>query len=169
VNYILTGDEMSKMIRKAIVYSSALIFLQLLVMGIGFSQSKAIEEKGPDIRLGEIRFQVRELESTPSPLKMLEIHIEIFNRSRQTTAPSNSIKLVLVPKETKYPEGASGTEFNPGQQETTISVPLPPATGRILTFGFSLPENIPESMTFEIQINTPEGEKKATTWKGGGN
>jgi hypothetical protein len=169
VNYILTGDEMSKMIRKAIVYSSALIFLQLLVMGIGFSQSKAVEEKGPDIRLGEIRFQVRELESTPSPLKMLEIHIEIFNRSRQTTAPSNSIKLVLVPKETTYPEGASGTEFNPGQQETTISVPLPPATGRILTFGFSLPEKIPESMTFEIQINPPEGEKKATTWKGGGN
>jgi hypothetical protein len=169
VNQTLTGDKMAKLIRKAIVYSSALIFLHCLVTAVGFSQSKAVEESGPDIRLGEIRFQVREVASTPSPLKMLEIHIEIFNRSRQTTAPPNSIKLVLVPTETKYPEGAPGTKFDPGQQETTISVPLPPNTGRILTFGFSLPEKIPESMTFEIQMNPPEGEKKTATWKGSGN
>jgi hypothetical protein len=160
---------MCKSTGKAIVYSSALIFLQCLVSGVGFSQPKVAEESGPDIRLGEIRFQVREVASTPSPLKMLEIHIEIFNRSRQTTAPSNSIKLVLVPIETKYPEGAPGTKFDPGQQETVVSVPLPPATGRILTFGFSLPEKIPESITFEIQVNPPEGEKKTVTWDSGKN
>jgi hypothetical protein len=97
---------------------------------------------------------------------MLEIHIEIFNRSRQTTAPPNFIKLVLVPIETKYPEEAPGTKFDPGQQETTISVSLPPAAGRIVTFGFSLPEKLPESMTFEIQVNPPEGEKKTATWQG---
>jgi hypothetical protein len=160
---------MYKLIGKAIVYSSVLIFLQLLVTGVGFSQSKAVEEKGPDIRLGEITFLFRELRSSPSPLKTLEIHIEIFNKSRQTTAPPNSVKLVLVPKETKYPEGALGTGFDPGQQETTISAPLPPATGRILTFGFSLPEKIPESMTFEIQMNPPEGETKTVTWESGKN
>jgi hypothetical protein len=156
---------MCKWIGKAIVYSSALIFLQCLVTGVGFSQPKAVEERGPDIRLGEIRFQVRQVASTPSPLKMLEIHIEIFNRSRETTAPPNSIKLALVPIETKYPEGSPRTKFDPGQQETTISVPLPPAAGRILTFGFSLPEKIPDSITFEIQVNPPEGEKKTATWE----
>jgi len=159
---------MAKLIGKSIVCLSALISLQCLVTGVGFSQSKAVEENGPDIRLGEIRFQVRELSSTPSPLKMLEIYVELFNRSRQTIAPPNSIKLVLVPTETKYPEGSPGAKFEPGQQETTISVPLPPAAGRILTFGFSLPEKIPESITFEIQINLPEGEKKTVTWESGG-
>ena len=160
---------MGKLIGKAIVYSSALIFLQCLVTGVGFSQSNAVEEKGPDIRFGEIRFRVRKLESTPSPLKMLEIHIEIFNKSRQTMAPPNSIKLVMVPKEIKYPEGVPVAGFNPAQEETTLTVPLPPNTGRIFIFGFSLPEKIPESMTFEIQINPPEGEKKTVTWGGGGN
>lgn len=163
------GDKMKNLIRKAMVCSSALVLLLFLVTGVGFSQSKAVEEKGPDIRLGGISFLVRELPSTPSPLKMLEIHIEIFNKSRQTTAPPNSIKLVLVPKETKYPEGAPGAGFDPGQQETTISVPLSPGTGRILTFGFSLPEKIPESMTFEIQMNPPEGETKTVKWESGKN
>jgi len=132
--------------------------------GVGFSQSKAVEENGPNIRFGEIRFQVRELASAPSLLRMLETHIEIFNRSRQATAPPNSIRLVLVPIEVRYPEGAPETKFDPGPQETTISVPLPPATGRVLTFGFSLPEKIPESISFEIQINPPEGEKKTVTY-----
>ena len=155
---------MNHLIRKAIVCLSALVLLLFLMTGVGFSQSKAAEENGPNIRLGEIRFQVRELASAPSLLRMLEIHIEIFNRSRQATAPPNSIKLVLVPIETKYPEGAPETKFDPGQRETTISVPLPPATGRVLTFGFSLPEKFPESVTFEIQINPPEGEKKTVTY-----
>jgi len=160
---------MNNLIRKATVCSSALVLLLFLVTGVGFSQSSAVEEKGPDIRLTGISFLVRELPSTPSPLKVLEIHIEIFNKSRQTTAPPNSIKLVLVAKETKYPEGAPGTEFDPGQQETMVAVPLPPNTGRILTFGFSLPEKIPESMTFEIQMNPPEGEKKTVMSESGKN
>jgi len=151
------------------VCSSALVLLLFLVTGVGRCQSGAAEEKGPDIRLKEINFLVRELPSTPSLLKILEIHIEVYNKSRQATAPPNSIKLVLVTKETKYPEGAPGTKFDPGQQETTIAVPLPPVTGRILTFGFSLPEKIPESMTFEIQVNPPEGEKRTVKWESGKN
>jgi len=157
---------MARLTGRAMTYSSALILSLFVGAGVVLSQSKAAEEKGPDIKLKGISFLVRELPSTPSPLKILEIHVEIYNKSRQATAPANSIKLVLVPKETKFPEGASGTEFNPGQQETTIAVPLPPNTGRIMTFGFSLPEKIPESMTFEIQIDPPEGEKKTATWEG---
>ena len=129
----------------------------------------AAEEGGPDIRLGEVRFQVRELASTPSPLRMLEIQIEIYNKSRQATAPPNSVKLVLVPIDMKYSEGTPKTKFDPGQKETTISVPLPPSTGRILIFGFSLPEKTPESITFEFQVNPPEGEKKTATWESGKN
>jgi hypothetical protein len=162
------GNKMKNLIRKAMVCSSALVLLLFLVT-VGLSQSRAAEVKGPEISLTEISFLVRELPTTPSPLKILEIHVEIYNKSRQATAPANSIKLVLVPKETKYPEGTPRTEFDPGPQETTVNVLLPPVTGRIMTFGFSLPEKIPESITFEIQINPPEGEKKTATWKSGKN
>ena len=134
---------MARLTGRAITYSSALILSLFLGTGVVVSQSKAAEEKGPDIRLKGISFLVRELPSTPSPPKMPQIHIEIYNKSRQATAPPSSIKLVLVPKETKYPEGVPGAEFDPGQQERTMAVPLPPVTGRIMTFGFSLPEKIP--------------------------
>jgi hypothetical protein len=148
-----------------VIWSSTVVLLQSLVMGVGFSQSKIAEEKGPEISVKEISFLVRELPSTPSPLKILEIHVEIYNKSRRATAPADSIKLVLVPKETKYSEGTPRTKFDPGQQETMVTVPLPPATGLIMTFGFSLPEKIPESITFDIQVNPPEGEKKTATWE----
>ncbi len=157
-------DKMNNLIRKAMVCSFPLALLLFLVMGVGLSQSKAAEEKGADIRFGEIRFQIREVASPPTSLRMLEIHIEIYNKSRQATAPANSVKLVLVPIDSKYAEGAPGSKFDPGQQETTISIPLLPVTGRILTFGFSLPEKLPESMTFEIQMNPREGEKKTVTY-----
>ena len=160
---------MNNLTKKAVIWSSAVVLLQSLVMGVGFSQSEVAEEKGPEISLKEISFLVREHPSTPSLLKMLEIHIEIYNKSRQATAPANSIKLVLVPIESKYAEGAPGSKYDPGQQETTIPVPIPPASGRIMTFGFSLPEKIPKSMTFEIQINPPDGEKKTATWESAGN
>ena len=100
---------------------------------------------------------------------MLEVHIEILNKSRRITAPPDSIKVVVVPKEIKYPEGASATEFSPTQEETMLTVPLPPNTGRILIFGFALPEKKPESITFEIQVNPPDGEKKTVKWEGSGN
>jgi hypothetical protein len=159
---------MNHLIRKAIIRSTALVLLLLLATG-NLSQSTAAEEKGPEIIVKGISFLVREIPSTPSPLKILETHVEVYNKSREATAPANSIKLVLVPIESKYAEGDPGSKFDPGVQETTIAVPLPPVTGRIMTFGFSLPEKLPESMTFEIQINPPEGEKKTATWKSGKN
>ena len=79
---------MAKLTRKTVSYSSAL-FLFLLIQPIGVVLS---EVKGPDIRLGEITFGVSEFQSTPSPLRMLEIHIEVLNPSRSSTAPANSTR-----------------------------------------------------------------------------
>jgi hypothetical protein len=160
---------MGNLIRKVTIYSSVMTFLLFEAIGIVFSQPKVVEEKGPEIRLGEITSGVREFQSTPSPLIMLEVHIEILNRSRSSTVPPNSIKVVAVPKETKYPGGASIPGFNPTQEETTLAVPLLPKTGRILIIGFSLPETKPESITFEVQVNPPDGEKKIVKWEGSGN
>jgi hypothetical protein len=72
----------------------------------------------------------------------------------------------LVPKEVKYPEGASAPEFSLTPEETTLDVPLPPNTGRILIIGLQLPEKKIESISFEIQVNPPDGEKKTVVWEG---
>jgi len=161
---------MAKSIRKTMSYLSVLLFFLLFqATTVALSQPKAVEEKGPDIRLGEITFGVKEFQSTPSPLKMLEIHIQVVNHSRSSTAPPNSTTVVVVPKEIEYPEGASVPEFNPPQQETILSVPLLPNMSRILIIGFSLPKTKPASITFEIQMNPPEGEKQIVKWESSGN
>jgi hypothetical protein len=157
---------MGKLFKKTIIYSSILIFLLFLATVVVLSQPKAIEEKGPEIRLGEVTFFVREFESTLSPLKMLEVHIEIFNKSRRIAAPPNSIKVVVTPKEVKFQEGTSVTEFALNPEEVTLNLPLPPSTGRVLIIGYSLLETKPESITFEIQVNPPDGEKKTVKWEG---
>jgi hypothetical protein len=157
------------MVKKPIIYSSVLIFLLSLGTGVVFPQPKAKVEKGPEIRLGEVTFFVREFESTLSPLKMLEVYIEIFNKSRRIGAPPNSIKVVVTPKEVKFSEGTPVTEFALNPEEVTLNLPLPPSTGRVLIIGYSLLEKKPESITFEIQINPPDGEKKTVKWEGSGN
>lgn len=157
---------MVKWVRKNIIYLFVLIFLPFLATGIILSQPGAEEEKGPEIRLGEITFSLREFQSTPSQLRMLEIHIEVFNRSRTSTAPPNSIKVVVTQKEAKFPEGTSVTKFASTPQEVTLDLPLPPSTGRVFIIGFSLLEAKPESITFEVQVNPPDGEKKTVKWEG---
>jgi len=133
----------------------------------GFSQPKV--EKPPEVRLGEIHFQVRELIPPPSQPRMLEIQIEVINRSRTSPASPNSIKVVVTPKEVKFPKGTSVTEFSLNPEEVTLNLPLPPSTGRVLIIGYSLLGKKTESITFEIQMNPPDGEKKTATWGGGGN
>jgi hypothetical protein len=157
---------MSKWVRRIITYSSLLSFLLFLSTGVVFSQPKALEEKA-DIGFGKITFQTRDFESATPPLRMLEVQIETLNKSRTVTAPPNSIRVVVVPKEIKFPEGTSGTEFNPSQEEVTLNVSLPPNTGRMVIFGFSLPEKKPESITFEVQINPPGGENSVVKWESG--
>jgi hypothetical protein len=159
---------MAKISRKTFFYFSFLFFSLFLVLGEVYSQPNSKEEKGPEIKLGAVTFLVREFGSTPSSLKILEIQIEIFNNSRRIPAPPNSINVMVVPKEIKYPESASGSEFSPPREEAALNVPLPPNTGRVLIVGLQLPEKKPESITFEIQVNPPDGEKKTVKWEGGG-
>ena len=159
---------MVEWIRKTIICLSIVIFLLFLGTGIILSQPAAEEEKGPEIRLGEITFSLREFQSTSSQIRMLEIQIEVFNRSRTSAVPPNSMKVVVTPKEMKFPGGTSGTEFAPTPQEITLDLPLPPSTGRILIVGFSLPGTKPESITFEVQVNPPDGQKKMVKWEGSG-
>jgi len=168
VNYFVVrgGREMANIFGKTFFYLSILFFSFFLILGESYAQQKPREETGPEIKLGAVTFLVREFESTPSPLKMLEIHIEVFNKSQRIPAPSNSISVVVVPKEIKYQESASRSEFIPPRGETALNVPLAPNTGRVLIIGFQLPEKRPESITFEIQVNPPDGEKKTVKWEG---
>jgi len=156
---------MGQLVRKTTVYALSLFFLLFVATGVVFSQPKAVVEKGTDIRLGETRFQTREIGSPPSQLKMLEIHIEVINRSRTSPMPPNSIKVVVNPKEVKFSEGTPVTEFALNPEEVTLNFPLPPSSGRVLIIGYSLLEAKPESITFEIQINPPDGEKKIAKWE----
>ena len=162
----LTEGNMGQLVRKTTVYALSLSFLLFVATGVVSSQPKPKVEKGPEIRLGEIRFQTREIGSPPSQLKLLEIHIEVINHSRTSPAPPNSIKVVVTPKEVKFSEGTPVTEFALNPEEVTLNFPLPPSTGRVLIIGFSLPETKPESITFEVQINPPDGEKKTVMWEG---
>jgi hypothetical protein len=155
--------------KKTALCLTILIFSFFLEVGEVLSQPKTQEEKGPQIRLGEVTFQIREIESKPSPLKMLEIQVEIFNRSYRSVAPPNSIKVVVVPKEIKYLEEPPVANFTPTPEEVWLNSSFSPNTSRVLIIGFYLPEKKPESITFEIQINPPEGEKKMVTWEGSGN
>ncbi len=152
------------MIKKIIFSFFILTLFFLLGTKDVFSQPKV--EKGPEIRLGEIRFQVREIGSPPSQLRMLEIQIEVINRSRTSAAPPNSIKVLVTPKEVKFSEGTPVTEFALNPEEVTLSFLLPRSTGRVLIIGYSLLETKPESITFEIQVNPPDGEKKIVKWEG---
>jgi hypothetical protein len=141
--------------------ASFLFFLLLLSFaGIGKSTSQPLSKEEPVIKLGEVTFRVREIESTPSAIKILEFYIEVLNRSRMATAPPNSIKVVVSQKEVIYAGPKPAEEFAPAPQEAVPSIPLPPLTGRVLIFGIPLPKEKVESITFDIHLNPPEGEKK---------
>ena len=159
-------EKTGRTFKIAILSLSIHLFLFSLGMEVALSQTKPkMEEKGPQIHLGEVTFQVREIEPAPSSIKMLEVHIEVLNRSRQSTAPANSIKVIAVPKDVKFSIATPVSEFNPTSEEITLNFPLPPREGRVVIFGLSLPEKTPESILFEIQINPPGGEKKTVKWE----
>ena len=148
--------------KNTMFYLTILIFLFFLEVGRGLSQPLSKEEP-PQIKLGDITFKMREFESTP-PLKILELQIEILNQSRQSAAPPNSIKVTVTPKEIESSPKPSTTKFNPTPEETTLDLPLPPRTSRVVIVGYSFQTESAESITFEVQINPPEGEKKTVTW-----
>jgi hypothetical protein len=122
-------------------------------------------EKALPVRIGAIVFQVREIEATPSPIQMLEVQIEIINRSQKVTVPPNTVKLVAAPKEITFPSSRPASPFAPSTEEVMLTHPLPPMAIRIMVIGFPVPKERPESISFEVQINPPEGEKKTVTYK----
>ena len=146
------------------------LLLLLFILSAFIGPQKGLSEpapgEGPDIKLGEITFRVREIQSSPSPLKILEIYVEVLNKSRRKAAPPNSIKVTLSQKEVAFADQKPGEEFSPSPQEVSLADPIPPLTGRVLIFGFPIPREKVESITFDIQLNPPDGEKK--TFKLGG-
>ncbi len=142
-----------------------LIFLFFPGMGEGLSQPVGKTEKGPEIRMGEVTVRLRNFESGPSPFKILELQIEILNKSRQSAAPPKSILVVVTPKEAKFSSTQSAVEWTPIPQETPLDLPLPPKTKRVIMIGYPFHKETPQSIVFDVQINPPEGEKKTVTWE----
>lgn len=142
-----------------------MILICVTVLGLSEAHPQPASKERPFMKLGEITFRVREVDSSPPPFKMLEISIEVLNRSRTETSPANSVKVVISQKEIVYSGPKPLEEFTPAPQEVTLSMPLPPLTGRILIFGFPLPNEKTESISFEIHLNPPDGEKKTFKWE----
>jgi hypothetical protein len=142
----------------------------LFLLSIAFAAPEALSqapvpgERALPLKIGTIAFQVREYEATPSPIQVLEVQIEIFNRSQKITVPPNTIKVVVASKEIKFPPPGPATPFAPPPEEVMLTYPLPPMTVRVMIVGFPVPKEKPESISFEVQINPPEGEKKTATY-----
>lgn len=159
---------MGKNFKKIFFYLIGLMILVSLGSeGKVFSQpvSKEREEKGPQIRFGKITFVPKEIEAKPNPINVLEVQIEVINRSRRFIASPNTIRVVVIPKEVVFLDETPQEEFHLSPEESTLNLPLPPGTGRMLIIGFPLPKEKLESITFEIQINPPDGEAKVVSWK----
>lgn len=153
----------SKISKKVFFCFPLVLFLFILSLGDALSQPVPKKETESQIRLGNVTFKIREIELTPSNLRILEIYIEIFNQS-QENVPPHSIKVALVTKEVKFSSENPGETIAPSLEETTLSVPLPPRSGRIQMFGLEIPKGKPESITFEVQLNPPDGEKKTVSF-----
>jgi hypothetical protein len=129
----------------------------------GFSQTST--PLGQDLpKMGGIDFRIKEFAATPSSIKMLEIQIEIINPSLKETVPPNTIKIIAIPKEVQFSSSGSPITFNPPPEETVLTLPMPPRAVRIVMMGFSLPQEKLEAISFEVQINPPDGEKKTATF-----
>ena len=142
----------------------------LFLLSIAFSAPEAHSqvpgtgERALPVQIGTIVFQVREYEASPSPIQVLEVQIEIFNRSQKVTVPPNTVKVVAAPKEIKFPPSGPANPFAPPPEEVMLTYPLPPMAVRVMIVGFPVPKEKPESISFEVQINPPEGEKKTATY-----
>ncbi len=148
------------------VASCFLVIFSILLGGKeGLPQSSSQQPKDLPVQLESIRFQVKEFEATPSPIKILEVQVEIANQSQKVTVAPNVLKVTIVPKEIIFSSEGPKGDFAPPQEEVALTQPLLPRMVRILTFGFPLPKERLESISFEIQINAPEGEKKTATFR----
>ncbi len=150
---------------KSVVSLLSLILIASLGTGNGASQPAPKEDEIPKVRLENVTFRVRETEAAPAPLRILEVYVEILNPSQRLTAPPNSIKAVVVPGEVKSFDEKLADGFAPPPGEVILNLPLPPEARQTLIVGFLLPKQKLESITFEVQLNPPEGETKVVTWE----
>ncbi len=130
------------------------------------SQPALPDEKGSQIRLGEVTFRLREIESKPQALRLLELHVPVLNRSRTEVVPPEAVTVAAKVKSMELLGGSSVSAGDSGTLEATLNASLPPGTGRVVVLGFPLPEEKVSSITFEIQINPPRGELKQAIWLG---
>ncbi len=130
----------------------------------GLSQAPVPPAKDLPVRIGSIDFRIREIEATPAPIRMLELQIEIINRSNKETVPPNAVKITVIPKTVQFSTDSPAGSFAPPPGEVVLSSPILPRSGRIGIVGFSLPREKLDSILFEIQINPPDGEKKTATY-----
>ncbi len=150
-------------VRKVILF---LIVISSIAIGATLARAQSSEQKTTDfsVQLGTIGFEIRKFEAAPSPVQILELQIEISNPSQKATVPPNAVKVIVLPKAIKFSaEGAQGN-FAPPREEVTLTQPLLPRMARTLTIGFQLPKEKLESISFEIQINPPQGETKTATF-----
>ncbi|MCX8117443.1 MAG: hypothetical protein N3G78_05890, partial [Desulfobacterota bacterium] len=129
-----------------------LFFLTLISAA---AQAQPASKEAPIVKLGEISHRFREVESSPTPLRLIELYVEVVNQSRVASAPANSIKVIVSQKEVIFADKKPAEEFAFPPQEMTFSQPLPPLNRRVLIFGFSLPREKIESITFEVELNPP--------------
>jgi hypothetical protein len=148
-------------------FFSFLCWMFLFTLGTThvFSQPAQQEDTVLEVRLETISFRVREIPSGPSPLTLLEVHVSVFNPNQKMTFPANSIKLAIVPKGITFVSAPPKDQPNLQPEITTLNFALAPRTGRLHITAFSLPMQSVESVTFDIQINPPQGEKQTATWR----
>jgi len=151
--------------------------LRLIVLGLFFlcsinltgeetySQTSINTKKELPVKMGAIEFRIREFEATPTPIRMLEIHVEVVSQSEQMTIPPNAIRIVVIPKEIQFSSPGPTGDFTPAPGEVTLTFPLPPKGIHIGIIGFSIPREKLQAISFEIQINPPEGEKRNATFQ----
>ena len=134
--------ETSACHRKIVFFQMFFLILSLLLgHGLIHSQPAQQELTSRDIELEEIIFRVREIPSSPVPLRLIEIQISVFNRSQRVTVPPDSLKIAIVPKEVAFLSTPPKDDSSLRPQTVTLNASLLPRTGRILVISFSLPSD----------------------------
>ena len=106
----------------------ALLFVCGLEEQTGFSQPSQKPDKDPLVEVGRIDFRLKEVQATPSPIRMLEIQIEIINPSPKETVPPNSIKVIAIPKEIRFSSESAASPFYSSSGRSSLKQ-SPPSQG----------------------------------------
>lgn len=147
-------------------WSLGILSLLWVALQSAFAQPTIDNRKELQVRLGEVTFRLREIGAKPSPFKLLELHVTVFNQDRREVLPPNTVTVVARIKAAELSEGSPGSREDEGTVEATLNASLPPLTGRVVVLGFPLPEGKSSAVTFEVQVNPPHGELKRITWPG---